>query len=183
MLGSYGPDGLSLAVAREQLMKARKQVAEGVSPARLKAETIGFRKEQLRFGEWAEEWLEKFKMAESTRDARRFVFEHDLRRPFGSLLLHEITEQALRQLCDRIVARVAPAVAVHAREIVMLVFRCAAQRGERHSNPADGVPPASIAKFELRDRTLKPHEIRQSIVIWTELTNATWSEIDFADKV
>lgn len=66
VLGSYGPDGLSLAVAREQLMKARKQVAEGVSRARLKAETIGFRKEQLRFAEWAEEWLEKYKIPMSS---------------------------------------------------------------------------------------------------------------------
>lgn len=206
VLGSYGPDGLTLAGAREQLMKARKQVAEGISPARIKAETIGFRKDQLRFGEWAEEWLEKYKMAESTQDARRFVFEHDLRKPFGALLLHEITEQGLRQLCDRIVARGAPAVAVHAREIVMLVFRYAAQRGEKHPNPADGVPPASIAKFEPRDRTLTTHEIKQfyryldrtqcaptiriaarmlllTMVRKSELTDATWSEIDFANRV
>jgi integrase len=206
VLGVYGADGLTLAGAREKLLTARKQVAEGISPARLKADTIGYRKEQLRFSEWAEQWLEKYRMAESTQAARRFVFEKDLRKPFGALLLHEITEQALRHLCDRIVARGAPAVAVHAREIVMLVFRYAAQRGEKHPNPADGVPPASIATFEPRDRTLTPHEIKQfyhylersqcaatiriaarmlllTMVRKSELTDATWSEIDFASAV
>ncbi|QBE65774.1 DUF4102 domain-containing protein [Pseudoduganella lutea] len=120
VLGSYSTDGLILAGAREQPIKAGKQVAEGISPARLKAQTIGFRKDQLRFGEWAEEWFEK--MAESTQDARRFVFEHDLRKPFGALLLHEITEQGLRQLCDRIVAQGAPPVAVHEQKGVRAVY-------------------------------------------------------------
>lgn len=36
VIGSYGPDGLTLAAAREKLLAARKQVAEGISPARLK---------------------------------------------------------------------------------------------------------------------------------------------------
>lgn len=206
VLGMYGPAGLTLATARDQLIEAKKSLKAGVSPARKKSEAISRQKAQATFGEWAEEWLDKYKMAESTQDARRFVFEHDLRKPFGALLLHEITEQGLRQLCDRIVARGAPAVAVHAREIVMLVFRYAAQRGEKHPNPADGVPPASIAKFEPRDRTLTTHEIRQfyhyldrtqcaptiriaarmlllTMVRKSELTDATWSEIDFANKV
>jgi integrase len=206
VLGMYGPAGLTLATARDQLIEAKKSLKAGVSPARKKSEAISRQKAQATFGEWAEEWLEKYKMAESTQDARRFVFEHDLRKPFGALLLHEITEQGLRQLCDRIVARGAPAVAVHAREIVMLVFRYAAQRGEKHPNPADGVSPASIAKFEPRDRTLTTHEIRQfyryldrtqcaptiriaarmlllTMVRKSELTDATWSEIDFSNRV
>lgn len=206
VLGMYGPAGLTLANARDQLIEAKRSLKTGVSHARKKSEAISRQKAQASFGEWAEEWLEKYKMAESTQDARRFVFEHDLRKPFGALLLHEITEQGLRQLCDRIVGRGAPAVAVHAREIVMLVFRYAAQRGEKHPNPADGVPPASIARFEPRDRTLTPHEVKQfyryldrtqcaptiriaarmlllTLVRKSELTDATWSEIDFANKV
>lgn len=43
----------------------------------------------------------------------------------------------------------------------MLVFRYAAQRGEKYPNRADGVSPASIARFEPRDRTLTTHEIKQ----------------------
>jgi integrase len=68
------------------------------------------------------------------------------------------------------------------------------------------VPPASIAKFEPRDRTLTTHEIKQfyryldrtqcaptiriaarmlllTMVRKSELTDATWSEIDFANRV
>jgi hypothetical protein len=58
---------------------------------------------------WAERWLEKYKMAESTRGMRRWTYEHDLKKPFGALLLSEITEQRLRELCDRVVERKAPA--------------------------------------------------------------------------
>jgi hypothetical protein len=57
------------------------------------------------------------------------------------------------------VARGAPATAVHARESVMLVFRYAGQRGHEHPNPADKVPPCSIAMFQLRDRALNTTEI------------------------
>ncbi len=118
------------------------------------------------------------------------------------MLLSEISDQMLRELCDRIVARQAPAVAVHAREIVMMVFRYAESRGEKHPNPADRVPPSSIATFAPRDRTLTPAEIKLfykyldrtqcaatvrlackmlllTLVRKSELTDATWSEIDF----
>ena len=91
---------------------------------------------------------------------RRWTYERDLKDAFGSLLLSEITDHMLRALCDRIVERKAPAVAVHAREIVMMVFRYADARGEKHPNPADNVPPASIATFAPRDRTLTPAEIQ-----------------------
>jgi hypothetical protein len=43
----------------------------------------------------------------------------------GKLNLDEVTAEELRHLCDRILARGAPATAVQARDIVMLVFRCA----------------------------------------------------------
>ena len=91
---------------------------------------------------------------------RRWTYERDLKDAFGSLLLSEITDHMLRALCDRIVERKAPAVAVHAREIVMMVFRYADARGEKHPNPADNVPPASIATYAPRDRTLTPAEIQ-----------------------
>ncbi|RML68573.1 putative phage-related integrase protein [Pseudomonas syringae pv. syringae] len=55
--------------------------------------------------------------------------------------------------------RGAPATAVHSREIVMQVFRRAIERGQKVENPADLVRPASIAKFEPRDRALGADEI------------------------
>ena len=96
VLGRYGAGGLSLQEARERLQDAKKAQSEGKSPSRLKAQS----RNQLAAGEpfsvWAERWLTKYKMAESTRDMRRSVYERDLKRPFGSLLLHEITHNELR---------------------------------------------------------------------------------------
>ena len=85
--------------------------------------------------------LERYHMASSTRDMRRSVSERDLQKPFGKLKLAEVTGEKLHSLCDRIVARGAPATAVHARDIVMLVFRYASDRGQKMANPADEVRP------------------------------------------
>lgn len=149
---------------------------------------------------WAELWLEKHKMAESTRSMRRWAYARELKGVIGGLMLGEISAEMLRELCDRIVGRGAPAVAVHVREIVMLVFRYAESRGHKHPNPADLVPPSSIATFEPRDRALTPAEITLfykyldhtpcaahlrlackmlllTMVRKSELTDATWSEI------
>jgi integrase len=202
VLGLYGAGGLTLAEAREKLDAARKLVAAGLSPTQHKRRQKQRREGEETFGQWAELWLEKYRMAESTRDMRRAVYERDLQRPFGRQLLHEITHDELRTLCDAIVARGAPATAVHAREIVMLVFRYAGQRGHEHPNPADKVPPCSIATFQPRDRALSATEIPWlyeflekvqsaptlrlavkllllTMVRKSELTDATWEEINF----
>ncbi|KAB0324763.1 Arm DNA-binding domain-containing protein [Janthinobacterium sp. PLB04] len=150
VLGQYGTSGLSLQEARARLSEAKKELSEGKSPARLKAQVRTQAAAGGRFGAWAEQWLLKYKMAESTRDMRCAVYERDLKRPFGSLLLHEITHNELRSVCDAILARGAPATAVHARDIVKLVFRYAEQRGQqitvqldsgRHRHP-NGKPQA-----------------------------------------
>lgn len=105
-------------------------------------------------------------------------------------------------MCERIVARNAPAVAVHVREIVLQVFRYADANGEHHANPAESVRPSSIATFTPRDRALSPKEIALfyrylerinsaatiklackvlllTLVRKSELTDATWDEVDF----
>jgi hypothetical protein len=143
VLGRYGPDGIKLSEARELLVEAKKTLAAGRSPARRKATEAARRRDENSFGEWAEEWLDRYQMAASTRDMRRSVYERDLRKPFGKLKLAEVTGDELRSLCDRIVARGAPATAVHARDIVMLVFRFANERGQKIANPADDVRPSS----------------------------------------
>lgn len=159
VFGRYGPGGLRLSEARELLAEAKRTLAAGRSPARQKATAAARRREENTFGEWAEEWLERYAMAESTRDMRRSVFERDLKRPLGMLKLEEVTADELRSLCDRVVARGAPATAVHARDIVMMVFRYARERGQKIPNPGDDVRPSSIAKFHPRDRALSPEEV------------------------
>lgn len=134
-------------------------VASGRSPAREKARDKARIKDAETFGAWAEKWLRGYQMAESTRDMRRSVYQRELKSKFAQQKLTEITHEDLRALTDNIVERGAPATAVHAREIVLQVYRWAIERGQKVENPADLVRPASIAKFEPRDRALTPVEI------------------------
>lgn len=205
-IGKFGAGGISLAEAREQLNAAKKQIGAGQSPAKGKARAKASELNAETFGEWAGKWLKGHTMAESTRDMRQSTYDRELKAVFGRCKLEEITDGDLRRLTDSIVARGAPATAVHVREVVMLVFRWAKERGVRIENPADLVRPNSIATFEPRDRALTPDEIRLmyiylqrigtspnirsaakllllTMVRKSELTNATWDEISFSNAV
>lgn len=202
VLGRYGPDGITLAEARERLLAAKKLVSEGVSPARQKSREMKKIRDAETFGRWAELWLKHYPMAKSTRDMRRSVYERDLKERFGRLKMTEISHEDLRELCDKIVARGAPATAVHAREVVHMVYRYALDRGHRYENPAELVRPTSIARFNPKDRALSPQEIwllyqylervstaptirlavkllLLTMVRKSELTEATWDEVNF----
>lgn len=204
--GRYGVGGITLAEARERLGEAKRMVADGKSPAKEKARDKARVKGAETFAAWAEKWLRGYQMADSTRDMRRSVYTRELEAKFGNQKLTEITHEDLRALTDAIVERGAPATAVHAREIVLQVYRWATERGQKVENPADLVRPASIARFEPRDRTLTPEEIRimyqymgrigtspsiraavklllLTMVRKSELTNATWSEINFSEAL
>lgn len=145
-------------------------------------------------------------MAESMRDMRRSVYERELLPRYASLKMWEITEEDLRSLCDRIVERGAPATAVHAREIVLMVFRFASERGNKDPNPAELVRPHTIAVFQPRDRALSPADIGSvyeylehvatspvirlavkllllTMLRKSELIMGEWSEINFTDAV
>jgi integrase len=206
VLGRYGPGGINLSEARERLAEAKKTLAAGKSPARQKGAAAARRRAEHSFAQWAQEWIERYTMAQSTRDMRRSVYERDLKGPFGKLKLEEITAEELRALCDRIVARQAPATAVHAREIVMLVFRYARDRGQKVANPADDVRPSSIARFQPRGRALSAEEvgivfryleriptsptIRLGVKLLlltllrkSEMAEGTWGEVNFTERV
>src|SRR5690554_5026381 len=204
--GRYGPGGITLAEARERLAEAKKMIAAGKSPAREKAREKARVRDAETFGAWAEKWLRSYPMADSTRDMRRSVYERDLKAKFGNWKLTEITHEDLRALTDAIVERGAPATAVHAREIVLQVYRWAIERGQKVENPAERVRPTTIARFEPRDRALTPDEIGLTyqymerigttptiraavklllltMVRKSELTNATWDEINFSEAL
>jgi integrase len=203
-LGRYGV--LGLAEARQALVDAKKRLAAGSSPARVKARERAKAGAEQSFGAWAKEYFAKHPMAESTRDMRLSVYRRDLERQFGSLQLHEITGDDLRALCDAIVARGAPATAVQVREIVQWIFTYAAERGRRHPNPAAEVKPSTIATFRPRERALAPEEIgllyryleristgpvyrlATKLLLLTmvrkgELAGATWGEVNFTEAV
>lgn len=204
--GRYGIGGITLAEAREQLGDAKKMIATGKSPAKEKARNKARVKDAETFGAWAEKWLRGYQMADSTRDMRRSVYERELLPKFGKHKLSEITHEDLRAVTDAIVKRGAPATAVHSREIVLQIFRWAIERGQKVENPGEMVRPATIARFEPRDRALSPDEIGLmykymerigtapsiraaakllllTMVRKSELTNATWAEINFSEAL
>lgn len=205
-LGRYGPAGLSLAHAREKCIDAKRAVLEGRSPAQEKQREKRRLLEAKSFGEFAEAWLEKSPMADSTRDMRRSIYERDIRHHWRRRLLTEILPEDLRRVCARIVDRGAPATAIHVRDIVKQIYGFAILHGEKVPNPADEVGPTSIATFVPRDRSLSPSEIRVmmrmlekvatlptirlgmklyllTLVRKSELRDATWDEVDFKNAV
>lgn len=56
--GTYGPAGLSLAKAREKLIDAKRQIAEGVSPALDKQRVKRRLKEAQSFEQVANRWMD-----------------------------------------------------------------------------------------------------------------------------
>ena len=206
VIGRYGPGALTLAEAREKLTEAKKALAAGKSPSRIKAREKQKANAADSFGGWAELWLKNYQMAESTRDMRRSVFERDLKGPFGRLKMGEISHEDLRGLCEKIVARGAPATAIHAREVVQMIYRYALEHGYRYENPAELVRPTSIARFQPKDRSLSSEEIgllyqylervstaptfRLAVKLLlltmlrkSELTDAVWNEVNFTDAI
>ncbi|MCZ8320079.1 MAG: tyrosine-type recombinase/integrase [Novosphingobium sp.] len=206
-IGRYGSkDGISLLMARERCMEARKAIAQGISPAQEKQREKSRLAEAQTFGEYTRRWLAEHRMADSTKAMRKTVIDRDILPVFQNRRMAEIGPEDLRALCGKIKARGAPATAVIAREIVKLVFAYAAMHGDKAPNPADEVGPSSIATFVPKDRALSPSEIRLmhrllettatlptirlalrlvllTLVRKSELIEATWDEVDFENAV
>lgn len=205
-LGKYGPDGISLARAREKCIDARRSIADGVSPAIEKQREKRRLKEAKSFGEFGERWLQAAPMADSTRAMRRSIFERELLPAWRNRLLTEISPDDLRAHCGAIVERGAPATAIHVRDILKQIYGFAILHGEKVANPAEEVGPASIATFVPKDRSLSPAEIRVmlkqlehvatlptirlgmklyllTMVRKSELQDAVWDEVDFENAV
>ena len=201
-IGRYGPAGISLAMAREMLLDAKRAVAQGVSPALEKQRAKRRLTAVKTFGEILERWLADARMADSARAMRRSIIDRDILPVFRNRRLTEIAPDDLRALCTNVKSRGAPATAVHIRDIVKQVYAFAVLHGEKVANPADDVKAASIATFVPKDRSLSPAEIRLAfhqldsvatyptirlalrLVLLTlarksELIEATWNEVDF----
>jgi integrase len=206
-IGRYGAkSGISLLMAREKCADARKSISRGVSPAQEKQREKARLADAQTFGEYTRRWLADHRMAESTRAMRKAIIDRDILPAFHNRLLTEISAEDLRILCSKIKDRGASATAVHARELVKLIFGYASMHGEKVANPADDVAPSSIATFVPKDRALSPAEIRVmhrllemtatlptirlalrlillTLVRKSELIEATWDEIDFEKAV
>jgi integrase len=205
-IGQYGRDGIPLAEARERCIEARKTVKAGQSPAQEKQRDKRRLSMARSLGEWGEYYFKEARIAQSTRDMRRHIYDRDIAPAWKSRLMTEITPDDLRALCNKVKGRGAPATAIHVRDIVKQIFGFAVLQGETMPNPADAVAPSSIATFEVRDRSLSPSEIRiafrliervatmptirlgmklllLTMVRKSELLEATWNEFDFENRV
>lgn len=206
LIGHYGPDGITLAQARERCLAARRQVQEGVSPAYEKKREKHRKAIGSTFGTVSALWLKEGRMADSTRSMRKSIIDRDIVPAWKNRKLTEVTPEDLRQLCAKVKARGAPATAVQIRDIVKQIYAFAILQGEKVPNPANEVPPASIATFQPKDRSLSPSEIRimlqqmelvptlptirlgLRLILLTmvrkgELMDAVWDEVDFEDAV
>lgn len=193
---------LSLAEARLLLTRARRSVERGESPSRAKVEKRAEAAEALTFGKWAEKYFAEASLADSTRAMRKSVYDRNLASEFGRLKLEEITPLRLMARCEKIKERGVAAPAVHAREIVLQVFRFIQARGLKIDNPAEAIRPSAIASFKARDRALSPSEIHVffraleqtatmptlrlavkfmllTMVRKSEFIEATWDEVNF----
>jgi len=202
---SFGQQ-VTLAEARLLLAVARRTVQQGQSPSREKTEKRREAAEALTFGAWAQKYFAETELAESTRAMRKSVYERNLAADFGRLKLEEITPARLMTRCERIKERGVAAPAVHAREIVLQVFRFVQARGLVIDNPAEAIRPSAIARFKVRDRALSPAEIHiffkaleevamlptlrlavrfmlMTMVRKSEFIHATWDEVDFENTV
>jgi integrase len=197
---------LSLAEARQLLARAHRAVEQGESPSRAKVEKRVEAAEALTFGRWAEKYFAEADLADSTKAMRRSVYDRNLAGEFGRLKLDEITPVRLMARCEKIKERGAAAPAVHAREIVLQVYRFIQARGLKIENPAEAIRPSAIATFKARDRALSPSEIHTffnaldqtatmptlrlaikfmllTLVRKSEFIGATWGEVDFETEV
>jgi len=101
-LGRYGPGGISLALARERLLDARKAVEEGRSPAQEKQREKRRLSRAKTFVEFTEVWLEASGMADRTQAMRKHVIDRDILPAFKNRLLMEISPDDLRALCMKV---------------------------------------------------------------------------------
>src|SRR3546814_743205 len=163
--GKYGPAGLSLARARELCIDAKRAIAEGRSPAIEKQRDKRRLLEAKSFGEFGEKWLTGAPMADSTRAMRRSIFERELLPKWRSRLLKEITPDDLRAHCGAIVARGAPATAIHVRDILKQIYGF---RSEEHTSELQSLMRISYAVFCLKKK--KNHHINITMRISYYLT-------------
>ncbi|KVE21822.1 tyrosine-type recombinase/integrase [Burkholderia vietnamiensis] len=193
---------ISLSEARMLRDQAAGEIQRGQSPSRAKVEKRVEAAEALTFGKWAGKYFEQATLADSTRSMRKSVYERNLASEFGRLNLEEITPSRLMVRCEKIKERGAAAQAIHAREIVLQVYRFVEARGIKVDNPAAAIRPSAIATFKARDRALSPEEIHiffnalertptmptlrlaikfllLTLVRKSEFIDASWGEVDF----
>lgn len=151
---AYGMD-VRLEEARLLPARARVDVSTGCSPARAKAEQRSEVADASSFERWATRYFEfrsdaksgAERLADSTLSLRRSIHNRILAGRSGKLNLDEIKPVALSGLLDSVKAERGPGLAVHARELVLQVYRFAAGKGAEVDNPAEALARKARATF------------------------------------
>lgn len=201
---------ISLKDARALRDRASRQIEAGTSPSKAKVEKRSAAADADTFAGWARRYFE-FKadpksggeqLADSTLELRKSVYRRILEEPLGKLRMQEIKPKQLVEIFDKAKAERGPGPATHARELVLVVFRFAINKGLELPNPVDSISRASIATFEPRERNLSRKEIKTffdalqttptlptlrlalkfmllTMVRKGEFIGATWKEIDW----
>lgn len=158
-IGRYGPDGITLAEARDKLNEAKKMLDKGISPAVKKQEGKSSIRTATRFKDYADIWAKQWKVADSTRKLRLSIMEKEVLPIFGNKHLSEINHIKILEECEKVRDRGAPSTAVTMRNLISKVFIFAQDRGYEGSNPTERLPSTVIAKFAPRTRALNEKEI------------------------
>lgn len=201
---------VSLADARALHDRARRMVKGGVSPSKAKVEKRTVTADEQTFGAWADKYFE-FKadpksggeqLADSTLALRKSIYRRLLEKPLGKKNLDDIKPKSLAELFDKAKAERGPGPAVHARELVLLVYRYAIGKGVEVTNPVESIQRKTIATFQPRERNLDRRELKVffdalqhtatlptlrlavkfmllTMVRKGEFIGATWKEIDW----
>lgn len=201
---------ISLADARALRDRARRMVQAGQSPSRSKVEKRSATTDAPTFGAWANKYFEfkadpksgDEKLADSTLDLRKSIYKRLLEEPLGKKKLQEIKPPVLAELFKKAKDERGPGPAVHARELVLLVYRYAIGQGVDVTNPVDSIQRKTIATFKPRERNLTRGEIKTflaaldgtamiptlrlalkfmllTMVRKGEFIGATWKEVDW----
>lgn len=131
----------------------------------------------MSFGRWATRYFE-FKsdvtsgaerLADSTLSLRRSIYNRILAGPFGKLNLDEIKPVALGELLDRVKTERRPSAAVHARELVLQVYRFANGKGVDIANPAQALARKAMPRLSRVSATLAAMKSRRCSTDWRRL--------------
>lgn len=206
-IGRYGPTGLTLSEAREELIKAKRLINQGKSPSEEKQKQLLNRFRDSRFEQFALRYINETDFSDSTRALRLSTYERDIKTLFGHKSLDEISSDDIRRHCYKIRdTRNAPATAVFVRDFFNATYKFAQLQGVEIDNPAESIANSSIARFRARSRVLSPKEIHlffkaldesekyftikkgilfllYTMVRKSEFTDAKWDEIDFKNSV
>jgi len=152
---------VKLAEAHEKCERARKQLADGVSPtqARQLDKIRKVNDASNTFELIAKEWLQMKDWAEITKTRRLDMLERVVFPATGKLPVREITPHHILKILQETAKRGAPTVAAEARRTISSVFELAVATLRADSDPVWPVRKALPANKTQHKQALNPQQI------------------------